>query len=111
MAEVCELITGKRASITLCGKTASTQKQIYRCKISTQWELAMILPLIIPYLVGKKRQAEIALDFCKRKLARTGRPWYDGKEIDVDSYNECLRLNNRGTKEPIRVNLKLVAEN
>lgn len=99
MARIAEQVTGKRASIVSCSKPNERWKQAWRVKISTQWELLLLLPAIMPHLRLKGRQAELALDFCKRKLGRNGKSgyrWNEFREADEAAYNECVSLNARG---------------
>lgn len=99
MARIIGEITGKRPSICISHKGDDRCRRAWRVKVSTQWELLMLLPALIPHLRLKKRQAEIALEFCKRKASRasTGNyRWLEFKTKDEAGYHECLALNARG---------------
>lgn len=112
MGRIIEGVTGKTQSITRPPMPAG-QKTMYRLRVGTQWELAILIPLLLPYVVSKKRQSQLVLEFCQRKLGRNGgHRWYEFKEQDEAAYLECLALNKRGvpimpeTKPAV---LKLVA--
>lgn len=62
----------------------------------TQRRLVVLLPKIIPYLVGKRQQALLLYDFCLRRNLRYTRHWYEFQEKDEVAYNECIKLNRRG---------------
>lgn len=115
MADICEMVTGKRPSIVKCGATATSHRAITRVKVSTQWELLLLLPAVMPYLVAKKRQAELALEFSQRRHLRLTKHWYQHKDLDELAYQECLILNERGASDEVRADklshLRLVQEN
>lgn len=98
MANIIESITGKEQSITI-NKSPNKQKNMYRIRIATQWELLMLLPMLMPYLTCKKEQAELTLSFVKRRFDRGVRHWYQYKEQDDLDYQRSLLLNKRGTSE------------
>ena len=93
---VLTAITGNPHNLVVTNKGGDGCKRGYRIKVSTQHELMLVLPLLLPHLAGKAEQASIALDFCKRKSARIKRSWYEHKEQDALDYQRCLELNRRG---------------
>ena len=116
MVRIIELVTGKKPSVCECNKGNENWSKAWRVKVSTQWELLLLIPAIIPYLILKKRQAELSLEFCKRKYARSTKHWYQDKDLDEAGYMECLALNARGKKQrevakEFLTQLKLVSEN
>lgn len=115
MAEIIGAVTGKPPAICVANKGEGNWKKAWRVRVSTQWELLLLLPAIMPYLVLKKRQAELCLDFCKRRLNRTGyhHRWHEFREIDEAAYTECIGLNKRGNdavEQPPKSALKLIKE-
>ena len=56
------------------------------------------LPQIIPFLIGKKNQAQLLHSLCERRLQKFGwqRTGYD--EIEVSLCQKICDLNGRGTK-------------
>jgi len=107
MADIIEKITGKKQSITRHAMAVG-QKEMWRIKVGTQWECAILIPLLMPYLIGKKRQAQLVLEFCQRKLSRSSYKWYEFKELDEAAYQECLALNKRGVEKIAAPALSLV---
>lgn len=101
MVRIISEVTGKRPSVCVSNKGDARWKRAWRVKVSTQWELLLLLPALLPHLRLKKRQAELALEFCKRKAARAANQnyrWYEFKDQDEAGYQECLALNARGVR-------------
>lgn len=102
MARIVEGVTGKRPSVCVSNQGSERCKRAWRVKVSTQWELLLLLPVLMPHLRLKKRQAELCLEFCKRKAGKSGRSgyrWHEFREQDEAAYHECLALNARGVKD------------
>lgn len=115
MVRIIEEITGKRPSVAVSHRGNERCRMAWRVKVCTQWELLLLLPAVMPYLRLKQRQAELSIEFCKRKFGkskRDGYRWHEFRELDEAAYQECLRLNARGTKprEAQIVELKPVKE-
>ncbi len=111
-ADILEAITGKRSSFVVTNKKKENWRKAWRIAAHTQWELMLILPQLLPFLVGKQRQAELVLAFCKRKHGRATRHWYEHADLDQAAYWECRALNHRGNKplSPVAPHLALVKE-
>jgi hypothetical protein len=92
-------VTGKPHNLVVTNhKRPDGHKLGYRVAANTQTAMVLILPMLIPYLVGKAEQAELVLEFSKCRLGRTGsvKHWYEFKEQDEAIYSRCLQLNRRG---------------
>lgn len=96
MTAIIEKVTGKKQSITHHVMPEGC-KPMWRTQVHTQWECAMLIPLLLPHIISKKRQAQIVLEFCQRKLARQSYKWHEFRDLDEAGYAECLALNKRGT--------------
>lgn len=53
-------------------KRENGYKTMYRWSISGNKKIIPILNILLPYLVVKKRQAELIIDFCKNKKTFSG---------------------------------------
>ena len=99
-AEIIEAIIGIRPSVVVCRKAGDGFKKMWRVSIVGQRRLSILLPSLIPYLISKRRQAELLLDFCIRRPARQRHTSYERNELDLAAYHECLALNQRGAARP-----------
>jgi len=90
-------ITGNSHNLVVTNRKRPENNKIgYRIKIGTQHELLLVMPMLLPYLVGKAEQAELVIEFCKRKYGRLKYSWYEFKEEDGLAYQRCLTLNRKG---------------
>ena len=62
-------------------------------------EVLSVVPRLLPFLVGKKRQAEIILELCRRMYGNNVRYTQEEWNLIINLYNECRMLNKRG-REP-----------
>ncbi len=101
-------ITGRPHNLVVTNKGGNGWKVGYRIASNTQISVMLLLPLLIPYLVGKREQAELVLEFAKRRCARIGsvHHWYQFKEEDEAIYLRCSQLNRRG--EPEKSDAKVI---
>ena len=91
-------ISGAKATIVIANKIRPANHKIgWRLAVQAQRDLIKLLPLLIPYLVGKGEQAHLLLDFCKRRTQRCNARWYEFAEIDQAIYWQMRKLNRRGT--------------
>ena len=69
-------------------------------------EILQIVPRLLPYLVGKRKQAEILLEMARRMPGRHVRYTQEDWNYLVSLYNELRALNHRGlgSFKPISVN-------
>jgi len=106
-AQIIRDIVGKRVSVVVSNKGGKGCKRGYRIKVSTQWELLLLLPTLMPHLVAKREQAELAIEFCKRRHIRTerGAYWYEFKNEDEAAYSRSLELNRRGEPQSATANV------
>lgn len=88
-ARIIERATGKRPWVGLTHKAHGNKKQAWTFSFNTKWQLVILLPLLIPLLIGKKRQAELTLELSSRKYRRA-------HELDEMAYEECKAINLRG---------------
>lgn len=96
-------VTKKKPWVGLTHQQTETRKPAWTIAIHTKTVLSILLPAVIPYLVGKRRQAEIVLQVCKRRYKRS-------YELDQIAFEECRRLNQRGVIDAPRPTLRLVKE-
>ena len=91
-------ITGRPHNLVVTNKPGNGWKCGYRIAANTQIANVLLLPMLMPYLIGKREQAELVLEFSKCRLARTGstKHWYEFKDRDEAIYSNCLQLNRRG---------------
>jgi hypothetical protein len=71
-------------------------KMGFRLQIHSQRRLAKALPILMPYLVGKREQAEIVLAYCLRRNVRQKHKSYEERSFDAQEYMRCRKLNQRG---------------
>lgn len=84
----------------------------YRFGIYRKEELKEILPLIIPYIQVKKRQAEMLLNFCKNQnvvLHRRGGMPKEELDFRENCYKSILMLNKYGVFKPSLIDLEAQA--
>lgn len=62
--EIVRMIAKEFDSSSVRIERVPNRKPIYRCKISGRKSIIKNLPKFMPYLIEKKAQAEIAMDFC-----------------------------------------------
>lgn len=103
--QVCNtnlLLLNKVIEIVGCGTIRCThkskgdhEKDCFVVDFSRK-EILAVLPRVLPFLVGKKRQAEIILEMCRRMFGKNIR--YSQKEWNhiIGLYNEIRSLNKRG---------------
>lgn len=96
MKDIIEAVIGKEISICVSNKGGDGWKRAWRVKVKAQRDLVNLIPLLMPYLVGKREQAQIVLDFCLRRNQRINASWYEFKELDEAAYLQCMALNKRG---------------
>lgn len=97
-ADIVCAVTGKRVSkFVVTNKGIKNQRIGYRLAVHTQWEMLLLLPALIPHLVAKKEQAQLAFEFSARRRGRNSYSWYEFKEADEAAYTRCLNLNRRGS--------------
>lgn len=61
----------------------------------------VLLPLIIPYLIGKRRQAELLLEFVNSRLASAHKADYTEIELQLANEIRGLNSNKGGNFRPI----------
>lgn len=76
----------------------ANRKTMYRV-VYPKGKLPILLPKIIPYLVGKKEQACIALEICAMSCGPGTRRTQEQWDRLVFLYNELRRMNKRGLGE------------
>lgn len=81
-------------------ETRVDRKPLYRWELSPN-QIRQVLPQVEPYLEGKRRQAQIVMEFQSLRPVREdgtiGRGWADGDLPRVEAlYNEVRALNARG---------------
>lgn len=96
MVDIIEAILGKKVTVCVSNKGGDGWKRAWRVKVKAQKDLVKLLPLLMPYLVGKREQSQIVLDFCLRRNQRLSSRWYQFKDLDEGAYLQCLALNKRG---------------
>lgn len=97
-ASIIETVTGKRPKLYPLKRYATCHRPAWSMQIWSGWELALILPSLLPHLITKREQAETVLEFCKRQLAQRGgaRRTDDAFAADELDYARCRILNQRG---------------
>lgn len=65
----------------------------YYLKIRNTQTIINILEKVSPYLIVKKEQARILMEFCRRRIEENRAPYTD---IDFGLHSEIMRLNLRG---------------
>lgn len=55
-----------------CGGFDGSKKQTWRISIETMTNSVSLITAILPYLTGKKFQAECILEYCERRIAVSG---------------------------------------
>jgi hypothetical protein len=61
--------------------------------LKKQKDVLVFLEMLLPYLIIKRRQAELVIEFCKSRLAKPNHAPYDERELEV--FAEVKRLNER----------------
>ena len=85
-----------KVHITVTNRNVERQKTGYRLSVDSQKDMIKILPVIIPYLIAKKEQATLLLDFCTRRVLRLKHSWYEFGDLDQMQYQRCKEINRRG---------------
>ena len=92
-------ITGRPHNLVVTNdKRPEGHKIGYRVAANTQSAMVLLLPLLMPHLVGKREQAELVLGFSSKRMSRIGsvHHWYQFKDQDDAMYSRCMELNRRG---------------
>ena len=96
--DVIESITSKRPKPHSVKRYEANQKPGWAIHITTSWEMHLLLPAVLPWLITKQEQAEIVLSFSKRhtKSGFSGARSEAGMTLDELDYARCRLLNHRG---------------
>ena len=85
----CSVMTHKREG--------GNWKTVYKIVVRSTADVLHVIEVIYPYLITKRRQADLAMKFCRRKLAKYGDGDYsDTFAEDLLLSEEIRRLNKRG---------------
>jgi DNA-binding CsgD family transcriptional regulator len=71
----------------------NSKRPVYRIIIVRHKDVLVLLEMLLPYLMIKRRQAELVIDFCKSRLSKPNHAPYDDKEKEI--IDEVKRLNKR----------------
>ena len=97
-ADIIEAVTGKRPRRHPVKRYKMTQKPGWAIQVTTSWEVNLLLPAVMPWLVIKREQADIVLSFSKRHVHSGTRGTRSRETFDLDEldYARCRILNRRG---------------
>lgn len=70
-------------------------KMLYNLQIQNHQDIISFLELIYPYLILKKEQAKLMIDFCKKRVKSQGKTYTQSEINIVDKFRE---LNKRGER-------------
>lgn len=72
-----------------------------RVQITGMRRVMRVLPWILPFLVAKRRQAEVMFEYCQRRLSQPHKAKYE--DIDLEQANEirALNCNKTGAWRPV----------
>jgi hypothetical protein len=71
----------------------NSRKAIYDILIRKHKDVEVFLEMILPYLIIKRKHAELVLGFCKSRLTKPNHAPYDDKELSI--IDEVRKLNKR----------------
>jgi DNA-binding CsgD family transcriptional regulator len=71
----------------------NSKKPVYRIIMVKHKDVLVLLEMLLPYLMIKRRQAELVIEFCKSRLSKPNHAPYDDKEKEI--IDEVKRLNKR----------------
>lgn len=97
-SDVIESITGRRPRRHPVKRCKATQKLGWAIQVTTSWEVNLLLPAVLPWLVIKHEQADIVLSFSKRHTRSGYKGARSQETFDLDEldYARCRILNRRG---------------
>lgn len=74
-------------------------KDVYKIIVRATADVLHVLETLYPYLITKRRQADLAMTFCRRRLAR--QDWSNGQSFAEDAVlsDQIRQLNRRGRIE------------
>jgi hypothetical protein len=68
-------------------------KQVYLIQLQDYKQIKSILEILLPYLIVKKKQAELMIEFCNSRLKSNGKKYSERDYKIVDLFS---KLNKRG---------------
>jgi DNA-binding CsgD family transcriptional regulator len=69
------------------------KRLVYDIVLKKQKDILVFLEMLLPYLIIKRRQAELVVEFCRSRLAKPNHAPYDEGELEILA--EVRRLNER----------------
>jgi hypothetical protein len=90
---VVKQIGGFRFSTNKGVMCSHSKKPVYRIILVKHKDVLEFLEMIMPYLIIKKKQAELVTEFCKSRLTKPNHAPYDEREMEIIA--EVKRLNKR----------------
>jgi DNA-binding CsgD family transcriptional regulator len=90
---IIKQIGGFRFSTKKGVMTPHSRKPVYRIMLVRHKDVLEFLEMVMPYLIIKRRQAELVVEFCKSRLAKPNHAPYDEREKEIIA--EVKRLNKR----------------
>lgn len=79
-------------------------KETYYLEVLKRQDIVSVLKLMLPYLIVKKRQAEIMIDYLELRLSRVGYGNHDGELELLRSFDtERMRYNTKRTNRFLTV--------
>jgi hypothetical protein len=90
---IAKYVGGFRYTIKEGRTTHNSKKPIYDIQLVRCKDVEVFLEMILPYLIIKRKHAELVLQFCKSRLAKPNHAPYDNEELAI--IDEVKKLNNR----------------